>query len=732
MTTENYARHMARVAQLLLGNPNKNSTKNNLRYGTNSSLSIDLRKGTYKDWDPQSDAKAGGGVLDLIHRVEGLDLAGCHDWLRRHGFEIGDDKPRSNGADKSNGRANGHAEPFAPKEDDAAHKLAMAQKIAAKSVTIKGTPAEAYVKARGISISSLAPEALKDLLFCPAEGKYHAAMVAIVRDITTGRPTGSIHRTFINADGSRVLGEDGKPMTKMGLGAHDGHGMVLIGEMPQEGPLLIGEGIEDTLTGAAVMSLPGVATLGIGRLKSVKLLPGVQPVLLAQQKKVADRLGWIDAAKHYAALGHDVEIAWPGAHGDFNDLLQKDGHAAVEAVIGEAETIAAKRPDEHSDDGEPHTQQLDVWDGDDDGWIAPREFLLGTTFCRQFTSMLQSPGGIGKTSVRIAQAMALASGQPITGEHVFQRCRVLLICLEDDINELRRRIRACRRHHNIADNLKGWLFYCAPGSRSGKLMTGEGQTRKPGQLAGHIVDKIKKLWPDVVIIDPLKKAHGVNENNNSDMDEVMDLVTSMAVEHNIAIDLPHHTAKGTPEAGNAEKGRGASATKDAARLVKTLTLMTPEEATAFGLKDDRRRYVRYDYGKENIAPASETKWFKLVSVQLGNATDLYPNGDNVQAVETWTPPDAWKGISSNLANQILDAIDAGLPNGERYSDASKATARAAWQVVRQFTGKDEGPSREIIRTWVKNGVLIRENYTSPTRREPQIGLVVDPTRRPGK
>jgi len=52
--------------------------------------------------------------------------------------------------------------------------LAMAQKIADKSVPIRGTPAEAYVKARGISIPSLVPEALRDLHFCPAEGEHSA------------------------------------------------------------------------------------------------------------------------------------------------------------------------------------------------------------------------------------------------------------------------------------------------------------------------------------------------------------------------------------------------------------------------------------------------------------------------------------------------------------------------------------------------------------------------------
>jgi hypothetical protein len=762
MAAVDYAKLMEPVCRILLGEPNKNSTKTNLRYGTNGSLSIDLKKGAFRDWE----SGTGGGVLDLINRVTGLDGAGCHDWLREHGFTESENRSRSNGKRKpphvngeAKGNGRGHDDAVAeaereaaradfaadpPAEDDAARKLAIAKRIAARSKPIKGTPTEAYLKRRGISIDRLSAEMLQDLRFCPAQGKYPAMMVALVRNVATGELTGSIHRTPITADGARATEEvvleggtrEAREMPKKGLGEHGEHGMVLIGQMPQEGPVLVSEGIEDALTGSMVLGMPAVATLSMGRLKRIPLPAGVQPVMLAQKKKIADQVGWIEAAKHHSAKGHDVEVAWPGAHGDFNEMLQKDGADAVEKVLGEAETIAAKpvKPEEPSTqtaEGQPTSSPLEVCDGDDDSWIPPREFLLGTTFCRQFTSMLQAPGGIGKTSVRIAQAIAVASGRPITGEHVFQRCRVLVICLEDDINELRRRIRACRKHHDI-DSLKGWLFYCAPGGRSGKLMIGEGAKREPGDLAGHIVDQIRKLKIDLVIIDPLKKAHGVNENNNSDMDEVMDLVTSIAVEHNVAVDLPHHTAKGTPEAGNAEKGRGASATKDAARLVKTLTAMTPEEAAAFALKaDDRRRYVRYDYAKDNIAPAGDTKWFKLVNVQLGNATDLYPSGDSVQAIETWTPPNAWSGMNSSLANRILDAIQAGMPNGERYSDASKATARAAWQVVSKFTGKEEGPSREIVRTWVKNGVLRREQYTSPTRREPQTGLIVDPAKRPG-
>jgi hypothetical protein len=90
-----------------------------------------------------------------------------------------------------------------------------------------------------------------------------------------------------------------------------------------------------------------------------------------------------------------------------------------------------------------------------------------------------------------------------------------------------------------------------------------------------------------------------------------------------------------------------------------------------------------DSGKVNIAPPmAEAKWFRLVGVPLGNASDLYPNGDEVQTVEPWTPPDAWAGLSSQLLNQILTDIDAGLPDGNRYTDTANAKDnRLAWRVI---------------------------------------------------
>src|SRR6516165_11153590 len=62
----------------------------------------------------------------------------------------------------------------------------------------------------------------------------------------------------------------------------------------------------------------------------------------------------------------------------------------------------------------------------------------------------------GKTALRIAQLLSLATARSLTGQHVFVRCRVLLLSFEDGRDELQRRLTAALLHHNInRSELKG-------------------------------------------------------------------------------------------------------------------------------------------------------------------------------------------------------------------------------------------------------------------------------------
>jgi hypothetical protein len=386
-------------------------------------------------------------------------------------------------------------------------------------------------------------------------------------------------------------------------------------------------------------------------------------------------------------------------------------------------------------DGPPGLGEWDV--GDDTSTPPPRGWLLGNIFCRMFMSSLLADGGVGKTALRIAQLLSLAIGRSLTGDHVFQRCRVLIVSLEDDRNELRRRILAACLHHGIQlSELKGWLFLAAPGAAGGKLMTvDKGGRLLRGDMAANLEAVIMARKIDVVSLDPFVKAHSVPENDNSLIDDVVQVLTDIGAKHNIAVDTPHHTSKGPADPGNAHKGRGASSMNNGGRLVYTLAAMSPEEAEAFGIAEDQRRdYIRMDSAKVNITRhLGNAKWFRLVGVPLGNGTEMYPNGDEVQTVEPWKPPETWADLSSDLLNKILTAIDGGLPDGNRYSDGPNVGNRAAWKVVQEHAPqKTKVQARDIIKTWVKNGVLISDDYQNPITFKDVRGLKVDPQKRPSK
>ena len=215
-----------------------------------------------------------------------------------------------------------------------------------------------------------------------------------------------------------------------------------------------------------------------------------------------------------------------------------------------------------------------------------------------------------------------------------------------------------------------------------KLAFLHGRNRIVGPLEAQLCDAIEQFEPDLVSLDPFVKTHSMSENDNGDMDFVCDLLASIAIDYNIAVDSPHHVHKGTMTPGDADAGRGASGIKDAARLVYTLIAMTEEEAQAFGINPaDRHTYVRLDPAKVNIAKhSSVATWFALHSQAIGNGDGDYPNGDSMQVAKPWTQPSQWEGTDSIGLNKVLDEIAAGMDGGKRrYSNAPwiKGSSRMA-------------------------------------------------------
>jgi hypothetical protein len=75
----------ARIARALLGEPNRTfSKKHELRFGTHGSMSVDLIKGLYHDFENGE----GGSLFQLIKREKGYDDRGAFKWLESQGINI--------------------------------------------------------------------------------------------------------------------------------------------------------------------------------------------------------------------------------------------------------------------------------------------------------------------------------------------------------------------------------------------------------------------------------------------------------------------------------------------------------------------------------------------------------------------------------------------------------------------------------------------------------------------
>jgi hypothetical protein len=373
----------------------------------------------------------------------------------------------------------------------------------------------------------------------------------------------------------------------------------------------------------------------------------------------------------------------------------------------------------------PRLHALDV--GDDNQPLPPRQWLLGTTFCRAFVSGLIGPGAGGKTSLRIVQSIALASDRPLTGERIFKRCRCLFVCLEDGLPELRRRVRAAMKHHNIKhEDVQGYLFVTTP---TGMKLARYGEKSReviPGDLDAAIRAYVDQEKIDLVCLDPIKKSHSVEENNNDDMDAVVGIMTRLAIEKNIAFDILSHERKsGGPEAGDANRARGAGAMKDGGRLLYTITGMTEDESKKLGVTGERKSLFRVDSAKVNIAPPSaNAQWFRLVTVNLDNGDVDYPDGDEVQTVERWKPPGVFEGFLASDLNKALEILGTGMGDGRRYSAASSAKDRAAWRVLHEIVpSQTEERCRAIIAQWKKSQVIVIGQYHDEKERKMNQGII---------
>jgi hypothetical protein len=338
-----------------------------------------------------------------------------------------------------------------------------------------------------------------------------------------------------------------------------------------------------------------------------------------------------------------------------------------------------------------------------------------------------------KSSLMLAWGCAGALGKPHGDFHPREPVTVIIFNVEDDADEQRRRLSAALRQFEATPGDIARKLICIGPKETGTLLacTDDGEIVAT-PLMMRLREIIAERRPALFVADPFGELHGVDENSNTAVRAVIAQFRALAVEFDMAVVLVHHTRKGTAEPGDPDILRGGSAIVGGGRSIFTLLPMSEKDAESLGQATDRKtrtRYVRLDDPKHNYADIGGAKWYEKVIYVLDN-TEAIP------AAIPWSPPNLWAAITPAVANRILDDIDAGIDTGleggkRRYSAAPQATGRAAWKVVTRHVSVTEAQAREIVRTWVKNGVLVRVDYTDPIERRTCQGVSVDAAKRPG-
>jgi hypothetical protein len=338
--------------------------------------------------------------------------------------------------------------------------------------------------------------------------------------------------------------------------------------------------------------------------------------------------------------------------------------------------------------------------------IPPREWIYGFHYIRQFVSTTISPGGIGKSSLTMAEALAICTGKPLLGLNPNERVNCWLWNGEDPKEELDRRLVATCTHYGLTpQDLEGRLF--VDSGRRMPIVLAE-QTRDGTVISVPVVDAVKQAIRankiGVMTVDPFISSHRVTENDNNAIDLVAKTWAQIADETGCAIELVHHARKANGNEVTVEDGRGAVALLSASRASRALNVMSEEEAIRAGV-DNRRVFFRAVDGKANLAPPSDkSTWFKLVSVDLMNGTEARPS-DHVGVVTSWGWPDPMEGVTVEDLRRVQERVSRGQ---WRESVQSPQWVGFAVAEVLRLNATDPADQRKIkdcLKSWVQNKVL---------------------------
>ena len=254
--------------------------------------------------------------------------------------------------------------------------------------------------------------------------------------------------------------------------------------------------------------------------------------------------------------------------------------------------------------------------------IAER-WLVEELWCARAVGVIGGAPKCAKTWLGLDMALSVATGTPCLSKYAVPEPGPVLIYLaEDALPVVRQRVDGMAKHRGL--DLAGVEIHVitAPVLRL---------DRDPDRM--RLLETTRRLRPRLLLLDPLVRLHGIDENNASEVAGLLAYFRSLQRQFDVSVLLVHHTRKNA--AGGAAAGLGLRGSSD---------------IHAFG---DSNLYLRR--GKEHLvlstehraAPASPPIHLTLVTTN--------PDTTHLEAVAQHED-----GKSRSLEERVLDNLAGGM------------------------------------------------------------------------
>jgi hypothetical protein len=235
-----------------------------------------------------------------------------------------------------------------------------------------------------------------------------------------------------------------------------------------------------------------------------------------------------------------------------------------------------------------------------------------------------------KTWLGLDMALSVATGTACLGKYsVPEPGSVLIYLAEDALPTVRERIEGMARHRGLD-----------LGSVEVHVITASVLRLDRGADRARLWETTRRLRPRLLLLDPLVRLHGIDENSASEVAELLAYFRSLQREFDLSVVLVHHTRKNA--AGGAAAGQGLRGSGD---------------IHAFG---DSNLYLRRT--RENLVLSSEHRAAPAsapVSLELVASDALTTHLEVIGELRNGSTELAMGGKRTGLEQRVLDVLGPG-------------------------------------------------------------------------